>query len=166
MSNFITSGDKNPTKPYTTHREVLLEPQVFACLTLPSSPTSGLEGTCCGSWVVVGDCTGCQVCFPPHPRSAQQVVLLLAKRQQPGVTYLAPRTIKLVKARSLRVKPGMLLWEAGSLRSCATDAVCCSGSPIRGLLRGISAGNAVWARHISAQALQPSDTYVHSVILC
>ena len=39
-----------------------------------------------------------------------------------------------------------------------------SGSPIRGLLRGVSACNTVWARHISAQALQPSDTYEHRLL--
>lgn len=45
----------------------------------------------------------------------------------------------------------------------ATDALHVPGSPIRELFRGISACNTVWARHISAQALQPSDTYVHSL---
>lgn len=39
-----------------------------------------------------------------------------------------------------------------------------SGSPIRELLRGVSAGSTTWSRQISAQALQPSDTYVHLYI--
>ena len=38
------------------------------------------------------------------------------------------------------------------------------GSPIRGLWKGVSAANTVWARHISAEALQPSDTYVPTAV--
>ena len=34
----------------------------------------------------------------------------------------------------------------------------CAGSPIRELLKNVSASNAVWGRHIATQALQPSDT--------
>ena len=34
-----------------------------------------------------------------------------------------------------------------------------SGSPIRELWKGVSVANTMWTRHISAEALQPSDTY-------
>ena len=61
---------------------------------------------------------------------------------------------------------------AGTLRKFASKAVqqnsraatatrwrhVSAGSPIRELLKNVSASNAVWGRHIATQALQPSDT--------
>ncbi len=61
---------------------------------------------------------------------------------------------------------------AGKLRKVACKAVqqissaatatdwrhVSAGSPIRELLKNVSASNAVWGRHIATQALQPSDT--------
>ena len=63
---------------------------------------------------------------------------------------------------------------AGKLRKVACKAVqqissaatatdwrhVSAGSPIRELLKNVSASNAVWGRRIATQALQPSDTYV------
>ncbi|DBA67740.1 hypothetical protein WJX79_010544 [Trebouxia sp. C0005] len=52
---------------------------------------------------------------------------------------------------------GLASSATGTLHAC--QAPIAAGSPIRELLKHVSASNAVWGRHIATQALQPSDTF-------
>lgn len=48
---------------------------------------------------------------------------------------------------------------SSSFHACHTPIA--AGSPVRELLRGVSASSSVWSRFIASQALQPSDTFAH-----